>query len=142
MSKTYEVRKLSSQLPASVFTVLSHIITQLKSISTFYGYLRQQVFSYKCLIHKVLPMRTDSNECIKLGKPSFPQHGFLPLLSITFLDYNILYLSLPFLHPTLFFPILNSFPIPVYIPLIQMHSFFFHNAQHPEPAEKCKSKQF
>ena len=47
-------------------------------------------FSYKCLIQKVLPVRTASNECIKLAKSSFPQYVvFYPVLEVPYLQ-NIL----------------------------------------------------
>lgn len=48
------------------------------------------VFPPKCLIQKVLPVRTASNECIKLAKSSFPQYVvfflFYPVLEVPYLQ--------------------------------------------------------
>lgn len=53
----------------------------------FFGYMYHSVFSYKCLIQKVLPVRTASNECIKLAKSSFPQYVvFYPVLEVPYLQ--------------------------------------------------------
>lgn len=48
------------------------------------------LFFHECLIQKVLPVRTASNECIKLAKSSFPQYVVsYPVLYVPYLQ-NIL----------------------------------------------------
>lgn len=86
-------------LSASVFTVLLNILIYIVKTDLINNLFKPSLatctmlffFSpYKCLIQKVLSVRTASNECIKLAKSSLPQYVvFYPVLEVPYLQ-NIL----------------------------------------------------
>lgn len=88
---------------ASVFTVSLNILIYIVKNDLINSLFQPSLaictilFFHKCLIQKVLPVRTASNECIKLAKSSFPQYVvFYPVLCSPYLQNILNFTSNPF----------------------------------------------